>query len=76
MRSPTPLNDENGELAWALDRHRTFMPAFPSITFVDNHDVTRIASQRRDPRHAALALAALFTVPTTGSRAPGGGARK
>jgi len=33
------------------------------MTFVGNHDVTRIATQLRDPRHLELALAVLFTVP-------------
>ena len=58
------LNDANmWELAWALQRHAELAAHFPPVTFVGNHDVTRIASQLRDPRHLELALAVLFTVP-------------
>jgi glycosidase len=57
------LNDRNFfELAWALDRHNGFAEAFTPLTFVGNHDVTRIASQITDERHLAHALAILFTV--------------
>jgi glycosidase len=52
------LNDGNFfELAWALERHATF--GLP-MTFVGNHDVTRIASRLDDPRHLAAALVVLF----------------
>ena len=38
------LNDANfWELAWALDRHRTFTETFPAVTFLGNHDVSRVA---------------------------------
>lgn len=58
------LNDHNlWELAWALERHAGFSVSFPPVTFLGNHDVTRIASTLHDPRHADLALAVLFTVP-------------
>jgi glycosidase len=58
------LNDANmWELAWALQRHADFASEFPPVTFVGNHDVSRIASNLRDPRHLELALAVLFTVP-------------
>ena len=58
------LNDMNmWELAWALDRHAAFASMFPPVTFVGNHDVTRIASKLDEPRHLELALAVLFTVP-------------
>jgi glycosidase len=58
------LNDANmWELAWALERHAALAAQFPPVTFVGNHDVTRIATQLRDPRHLELALAVLFTVP-------------
>jgi glycosidase len=54
------LNDGNFfELAWALERHATF--GLP-MTFVGNHDVTRIASRLNDPRHLAPALVVLFLV--------------
>jgi glycosidase len=52
------LNDGNFyELAWALKRHATF--GLP-MTFVGNHDVTRIASKLDDERHLAHALVVLF----------------
>src|SRR3954453_21226029 len=58
------LNDANmWELAWALQRHAALAAEFAPVTFLGNHDVTRIASQLRDPRHLELALAVLFTVP-------------
>jgi cyclomaltodextrinase len=58
------LNDANPfELAWALERHRSYATAFTPVTFAGNHDVTRIASQLHDPRHLAQAVAILFTVP-------------
>jgi cyclomaltodextrinase / maltogenic alpha-amylase / neopullulanase len=58
------LNDANlFELAWALERHRSFAATFPPVTFVGNHDVTRIASALHDPAHLELALAVVFTVP-------------
>ncbi|MBB4740723.1 glycosidase [Actinoplanes octamycinicus] len=55
------LNDRNFyELAWALDRHTKLSK--PPLTFVGNHDVTRLASVLTDPRHLPLALVVLFTV--------------
>jgi cyclomaltodextrinase len=58
------LNDGNmWELAWALDRHRAHCEVFAPVTFVGNHDVTRIASQLHSPGHFEHALAILFTVP-------------
>lgn len=60
------LNDANlFELAWALQRHRDMLATFPPVTFVGNHDVTRIASQLRDPGHLDAALAILFGVGGT-----------
>lgn len=57
------LNDLNFfELAWALERHDTFSKDFAPMTFVGNHDVTRLASTLTEPRHIGLALAVLFTV--------------
>ncbi|MHC3472675.1 alpha-amylase family glycosyl hydrolase [Streptomyces sp. 7R007] len=62
------LNDRNFfELAWALDRHNDFAAAFQPLTFVGNHDVTRLASRLDDPRHLAHALTVLFTVAGTPS---------
>ncbi|MGW2642788.1 alpha-amylase family protein [Streptomyces sp. NPDC001348] len=57
------LNDANPhELAWALKRHNAMLDTFVPQTFVGNHDVSRIASRLREPRHLAHALAVLFTV--------------
>ncbi|WP_345572463.1 alpha-amylase family glycosyl hydrolase [Nonomuraea rosea] len=57
------LNDRNlYELAHALDRQDAMLATFAPLTFVGNHDVTRIASQLDDPRHLGHALAVLFTV--------------
>lgn len=58
------LNDENFfELAWALERHRDFASQFVPVTFAGNHDVTRLATQLREPTLAGCALAVVFTVP-------------
>lgn len=60
------LNDRNlFELAHALERHDRFLDRFVPVTFVGNHDVTRIASRLSDPRHLPHALAVLFTVGGT-----------
>jgi hypothetical protein len=46
------LNDRNFfELAWALDRHNRYLGSFCPLTFVGNHDVTRLASRLTDGRH-------------------------
>jgi len=56
------LNDGNFfELAWALDRHAKVLESGLPMTFVGNHDVTRIASRLDDPAHLAHALVVLFT---------------
>jgi cyclomaltodextrinase len=58
------LNDRNlFELAWALDRHRAWTADFLPLTFLGNHDVTRIASQVTDSRHLGHAVALLFFLP-------------
>jgi cyclomaltodextrinase len=58
------LNERNFfELAWSLERHQQFVDAFVPLTFVGNHDVTRIASLVADGRHAVLAHALLFFLP-------------
>jgi cyclomaltodextrinase / maltogenic alpha-amylase / neopullulanase len=58
------INDKNFfELAHALERHAVFVEQFLPLTFVGNHDVTRIASKLTDERHLAHALVALFTLP-------------
>jgi cyclomaltodextrinase len=57
------LNDRNFfELAAALQRHEGFLRRMVPMTFLGNHDVTRIASRLRDPRHLGHALAVLMTV--------------
>lgn len=62
------LNDGNFfELAWALERHEDYAARFLPLTFVGNHDVTRIASKLDDPDHVGHALAVLFTVAGTPS---------
>jgi cyclomaltodextrinase len=55
------------ELAWALQRHNDFLEAFVPLTFVGNHDVTRIASALPDERHLPHAVAILLTVGGTPS---------
>ena len=60
------LNSANFfELSWALQRHDDFLDTFVPLTFVGNHDVTRIASQLTDARDLPLALAVLLTVGGT-----------
>lgn len=56
------LNDHNFyELEWTLGRHDAFLDSFVPVTFVGNHDVTRIAS-RVGQDEAVLALVVLMTV--------------
>jgi cyclomaltodextrinase len=58
------LNDGNvHELAWALKRHIELLDRFAPVTFVGNHDVTRIASQTDDRRDAIDAATVLLTLP-------------
>ncbi len=60
------LNDRNlFELGYALGRHNEFLKTFAPLTFVGNHDVTRLASRLDDERHLAHALAVLLTVGGT-----------
>lgn len=55
------LRDENFfELDWNLKRHNELLDAFVPLTFVGNHDVTRIATQVGQAK-AALALVILMT---------------
>jgi cyclomaltodextrinase / maltogenic alpha-amylase / neopullulanase len=57
------LNDGNlFELSWALQRHNGFCETFRPLTFLGNHDVTRIASRLDDARHLGHALVLLMTV--------------
>jgi cyclomaltodextrinase / maltogenic alpha-amylase / neopullulanase len=60
------INDLNlFELAWALKRHDEMLATFVPLTFLGNHDVTRIATLISDPTHLAHALVVLFTVGGT-----------
>jgi cyclomaltodextrinase len=57
------LNDRNFfELDWALQRHDELLASFAPLTFIGNHDVTRIASRLENPDHLAHALVILLTV--------------
>ena len=60
------------ELAWALDRHNGWLDSFVPLTFIGNHDVTRIASRLGEAgehgrRRLEAALAVLLTVGGTPS---------
>jgi cyclomaltodextrinase len=62
------LNDRNFfELAHALSRHAILLDSFAPLTFIGNHDVTRIASQLVDERHLPHALVILLTCGGTPS---------
>ncbi|MDP9165859.1 MAG: alpha-amylase family glycosyl hydrolase [Actinomycetota bacterium] len=62
------LNDGNfHELDHAMIRHDDFLDAFVPLTFIGNHDVTRIASQLADERHVGHALALMLTIGGTPS---------
>lgn len=62
------LNDGNFyELAAALERHNGFLDTFLPLTFVGNHDVTRIASKLENPDLLPLALTVLLTIGGTPS---------
>ncbi|MDR2564754.1 MAG: alpha-amylase family protein [Bifidobacteriaceae bacterium] len=49
------------ELDWSVSRHNELLAAYSPVTFISNHDVTRIASQV-GPKGAAVALFALMTL--------------
>ena len=51
------------ELEWTLGRHAKFVEHFLPLTFLGNHDVTRVASQIRDQRHWSHAVALLCFLP-------------
>jgi cyclomaltodextrinase len=60
------LNDRNFfELAHALHRHGELLDTFVPLTFLGNHDVTRLASRLTDERHLAHALVVLLTTAGT-----------
>lgn len=57
------LNDHNFyELSAALERHEGFLQHMVPMTFLGNHDVTRIASQVHNERHLPHAVVVLMTV--------------
>ena len=57
------LNDGNFfELDWALQRHNGFVASFAPLTFIGNHDVTRIGSRLENSSHLAHALVIMLTV--------------
>ncbi|RLP06292.1 alpha-amylase family protein [Propionibacterium australiense] len=61
------LADENFyELDWTLGRHNEFCESFTPLTFLGNHDTTRIASKVGGAK-AVLAATVLFTVGGTPS---------
>jgi cyclomaltodextrinase / maltogenic alpha-amylase / neopullulanase len=51
------------ELAWTLGRHAEFCQHFRPLTFIGNHDVTRIATRLNDPARLRLAIALLLLLP-------------
>jgi cyclomaltodextrinase / maltogenic alpha-amylase / neopullulanase len=51
------------ELDWTLGRHRDLLEHLVPLTFLSNHDVTRVASQIRDRRHWTHAVALLGFLP-------------
>ncbi len=58
------INDRNFfELAWALSRHGELLEVGAAMTFVGNHDVTRIATRIQDQRHLDHASVLLLTLP-------------
>jgi cyclomaltodextrinase / maltogenic alpha-amylase / neopullulanase len=62
------LNEGNFfELDHALGRHNEFLDTFVPMTFLGNHDVTRLASKLTDERNVPLAVAVLMTVGGTPS---------
>lgn len=48
------------ELDWSLQRHNVFVEHFLPMTFLGNHDVTRIASAIDDERNHACAISMLL----------------
>jgi cyclomaltodextrinase len=57
------LNDRNlHELAHAVGRHSAMLDTFAPLTFVGNHDVTRLASKLDRADHLGHAIAVLMTL--------------
>lgn len=53
------------ELEWAVLRHNALLESFVPLTFIGNHDTSRIASMIGDPRHLPHAVALLATLGGT-----------
>ncbi|TKV56912.1 DUF3459 domain-containing protein [Nakamurella flava] len=51
------------ELDWTVRRNDELLSAFVPMTFVSNHDVTRVAGQIEDHRHRSHAAALLLFLP-------------
>ncbi|WP_197679138.1 alpha-amylase family glycosyl hydrolase [Auraticoccus monumenti] len=51
------------ELDWTLGRHRELVGRLLPMTFLGNHDTSRVASQIADPRHVGHAVALLLFLP-------------
>lgn len=51
------------ELSWTLERHQQLLEQFVPMTFLSNHDVSRLATQVKDSRLIPHAVAVLFCVP-------------
>lgn len=51
------------ELDWTLGRHAGFVEHFLPLTFLGNHDTTRLAGQIGDERHRSHAVALLGMLP-------------
>jgi glycosidase len=51
------------ELDWTLRRHRDLLEHVVPLTFLSNHDVSRVGSQIRDRRHLTHAVALLGFLP-------------
>ena len=62
------LNDANFyELTSALERHNALLATYAPLTFIGNHDVTRIASKLTDAELLPHAIVVLLTVGGTPS---------
>jgi glycosidase len=62
------LNDANFyELAAAFERHNALLASYAPLTFIGNHDVTRIASKLTDAALVPHAVVVLLTVGGTPS---------
>ena len=58
------LNDANYfDLSWQVERLAQYSSEHPPLTFVGNHDVTRVASAIDDQGLLSHAVAALFSLP-------------